>query len=272
MDLNGSHVLVTGASRGIGAALTRDFAKAGAKVSLAARSADAINALAADVGGNAFTVDLLDPAATDGLIGRVEEEAGPIDVLVNNAGLETNQWFHRIDRSEIHNVTRLNLEVPMALTHDAIGGMIERNRGHIVMVSSLAGTGGFPGLAVYGATKAGLTNFVAALRMELGETDIGTTVVAPGPVDTQMWDSLEDQDDLQPMLKRLRTFQLLPKKSPEMLAKRTVAAVKSNRRHVRVPRRLTGNHMLREAPTRMTESILAGVPLGVKADEVGKSA
>lgn len=271
MELDGTHVLITGASRGIGAAMANRFASAGARVSLAARSEAAISSLASQLDGHAFPVDLLDAEATDGLISRVEDAAGPVDVLVNNAGLETSQWFHRIDRDEIRDVTRLNLEVPMLLTRDVIEGMVERNRGHVVMVSSLAGTCGFPGLAVYGATKAGLTNFVAALRMELAETEIGTTVVAPGPVDTQMWDSLEDQDDLDPMLTRLRQLQLIPKKSPEMLAKRTVAAVISGRRHVRVPRRLTTNHMLREAPTRLTEALLTGVPVGVKKGEAGRS-
>ena len=267
MELKDTHVLVTGGSRGIGAALAREFAGAGARVSLTARTTEAIEALAAELGGKAFTADLLDPASVDSLVERVEAEAGPIDVLVNNAGYEGQGWFHEGDPATARRVLQLNLEAPIILTQKVIPGMIERGRGHLVFTSSLAGTGGFPGLAVYGATKAGLTNFVAALRMELAGTGINTTVVAPGPVDTDMWDAVEGDSDLDPMLGRLRKLQLIPTKSPEMLARRAISAVQADKRHVRVPRRLISNHWLREAPTRLTETLIAGVPVGVAASK-----
>jgi short-subunit dehydrogenase len=270
MELNDAHVLVTGGSRGIGAALAREFAKAGARVSLTARSTDAIETLALELGGHAFTADLLDPASVDSQIDRVESEAGPIDVLVNNAGLENHGWFHEADVTESRRVLHLNLEAPIVLTRNVLPGMIERGRGHLVFTSSLAGTGGFPGMSVYGATKAGLTNFVAALRMELAGTGVNSTVVAPGPVDTDMWDALEEDKEMEPMLHRLRMLQILPKKSPELLAKRSIAAVKADRRHVRVPRRLASNHWLREAPTRLTELLIAGVPVGAGAKKANQ--
>lgn len=267
MELKGAHVLVTGGSRGIGAALAREFARAGARVSLTARTTDAIEALALELGGRAFTADLLDPDAVDSLIERVEADAGPIDVLVNNAGLEDHGWFHESDVDDSRRVLHLNLEAPVVLTRDVLPGMIERGRGHLVYVSSLAGTGGFPGMSVYGASKAGLTNFVAALRMEVAGTGINTTVIAPGPVDTDMWDDIEADNELEPMLNRLRQLQLIPTKSPELLAKRSVKAIKADRRHVRVPRRLSANHWLREGPTRLTETLLAGVAVGVAASK-----
>lgn len=267
MELKGAHVLITGGSRGIGAALAKEFARAGSRVSLTARTTDAIEALALELGGQAFTADLLDPAAVDRLIGDVEEAAGPIDVLVNNAGLEGHAWFHESDTESNRRVLRLNLEAPVVLTRNVLPGMIERGRGHLVFTSSLAGTGGFPGLAVYGATKAGLTNLVAAMRMELAGTGVNTTVVAPGPVDTDMWDALEEDSTLDPMLGRLRKLQLIPTKSPELLAKRSIKAIKADRRHVRVPRRLASNHWLREAPTRLTETLISGVPVGVAASK-----
>ncbi len=265
MELKGAHVLITGGSRGIGAAMAREFARAGARVSLTARSTAAIEQLALEFGGQAFTADLLDPASVDALVDDVEQAAGPIDVLVNNAGLEGHAWFHDSDNDVNRQIIGLNLEAPIALTRNVLPGMIERGRGHLVFTSSLAGTGGFPGLSVYGATKAGLTNFVAALRMELAGTGINTTIVAPGPVDTEMWDSIEEDLELEPMLQRLRTLQLLPTKRPELIARRTISAVKADRRHLRVPRRLTTNHWLREAPTRLTELLLSGVDVGVQA-------
>ena len=262
MELNGAHVLITGSSRGIGAAMAREFAAKGSRVSLAARSHTAITTLAAEVKGTAFTVDLLDPVQVDDLIPRVEDEVGPIDVLVNNAGVENTSWFKDETVQRIRDVIRLNLEAPLVLTRAVLPHMLTRGHGHLVCTSSLAGTAGFPGLAPYSASKAGLNNFVAALRLELRDSPIRLTLVAPGPVDTEMWDHLEQTADLAPMLKRLRVLQLIPKKSPELLARRTVAAVSANRRHVRVPRRLSATFWLGESPRRVVEAVLTGVPLG----------
>ena len=244
--------------------MAREFADNGARVSVVARSHEALALVAKDVKGTAFTVDLLDSGQVDDLIPQVETEVGPIDVLVNNAGMETTAWFHEESVQTIREVARLNLEAPMVLTRAVLPHMLGRGHGHIVFTSSLAGSAGFPGLAAYSATKAGLNNLTAALRLELRDTPIGFTLVAPGPVDTQMWDHLEEAAQLDPMLKRLRLLQLLPKKSPELLAKRTVAAVAANRRHVRVPRRLSTTFWLGESPRRIFEVVLAGVPLGGK--------
>lgn len=260
MELVGAHVLVTGASRGIGEAMARRFAAAGAKVTIAARSADALASIAEEIGATAVTVDLLDPAQVDGLIDEVERRAGPIDVLVNNAGLETNTWFLDEPVDVTRNVIRLNLEAPVVLTRAVLPGMLARGRGHLVFTSSLAGSTGFPGLTTYSGTKAGVNNFVASLRIELRDTPIGSTIVAPGPVDTQMWDQLEEQQQFAPMLRRLRLLQLIPKKSPDLVARRTVKAVAAGRRHVRVPRRLSLVFWLSESPRRITEALLARVP------------
>ena len=266
MDLRGSHVLVTGASRGIGAAMARQFAAAGARVSLAARSTDAVNALATELGGRGFTVDLLDPDQVDRLVPTVEADAGPIDVLVNNAGLEQTNWFHLEDATRIREVVRVNLEAPLVLTRAALPGMLARGRGHLVYTSSLAGSASFPTLSVYAGTKAGINNTVATIRLELRDTPIKTTLVEPGPVDTAMWDHLEDAPTTTAMLRRLRLLQLIPKKSPELIARRTVAAVTADRRHVRTPRRLSLSFWLAEAPRRINELVLTGVPLGPNAE------
>lgn len=259
MELDGAHVLVTGASRGIGEAMARRFAAAGATVSVAARSEADLIRVASDIGGHAFVVDLTVEAQVEELIARVEGEVRPIDVLVNNAGLETDDQFARTDVDTIRNVSRVNLEAPMVLTRQVIRGMHERGRGHLVFTSSLAGSAGFPSLAAYAATKAGLNNFVASLRLELNDTNIGTTLVAPGPVDTQMWDKLEDSGYTDEMLVRLRRLFLIPKTTPDKLAKRAIAAVQSDRRHVRHPKRQSLVFMMPEGPRRLTETIFAGV-------------
>ena len=253
-------MLITGASRGIGEAMARRFAKNGARVSVAARSADALSALAAELSGTAFAVDLLDRSAVDELIPRVEREAGPIDVLVNNAGLESSQWLALEEPQWIRDVVRVNLEAPLILTRAVLPGMLARGCGTVVFTSSLAGTAGFPGMSVYSATKAGLNNAAAALRLELRDTPVNVTLVAPGPVDTRMWTVLEDQSEFDPMLRRLNALHLIPKKSPELIAARTVRAVAKGRRHVRTPRRLSASFWLGEAPQRLTEILLARVP------------
>jgi short-subunit dehydrogenase len=227
---------------------------------LAARSAEGLAKVAMATKGEAFPVDLLDADATDRLVARVEADAGPIDVLVNNAGMESREWLVNETPQGIRDVLRLNLEVPAVLTQAVLPGMLARGRGSLVFVSSLAGTAGFPGMTVYAGSKAGVNNFAASVRIELRDTPVHVTLMAAGPVDTEMWDRLEAEDWSAPILHRFNSLHLLPKKSPELMARRTVAAVKADRRHVRVPRRLSATYWLGESPRRIAEWLLTGVP------------
>ena len=259
MLIEGANVLITGGSRGIGAALAKEFAGAGATVAVAARSKAALDELASEIGGIAFEADLMDDDTMTSLIPTVEAEFGPIDILVNNAGIETTAGLTEESVEGLRAVCRVNFEAPVLLTRAVIPGMHARGRGHLVFTSSLAGTAGFPGLATYAGTKAGLTNFVASMRLELNDTNIGTTIIAPGPVDTRMWDALEEDGYMDDLLKRFNRFQLIPKISPEKLAARTVKAVAADKRHVRHPRRLASNFWLNEAPRRISESLASGI-------------
>src|SRR4051794_18750587 len=119
VQVGGRRVLVTGASRGIGAALVRAFADAGARVALVARSADAIGKLAADVGGDAYPADLSDARAVAGLFDLVER-SGEIDVLVNNAGVDDVGAFVDADPAAIEALLRVNLHAPMELSRQAL--------------------------------------------------------------------------------------------------------------------------------------------------------
>ena len=268
MKLKGAHVMVTGGSRGIGEALAREFAARGANVTVVARSVDALERVAREINGNAVVADLSDDREVDGLIERVESMHGPVDVLVNNAGLETTVPFATEDPRAIRAVSRLNYEVPLVLTRHVLPGMLGRGRGHVVFVSSLAGTAGFPGMAVYCGTKAGIFNFFSSLRRELKHSPVELTVLSPGPVDTQMWDAVETASpETQKVVRRFQSLHLIPKAAPADIARRTVTAVGKGRPYVRDPKRLTVNFWLNMLPTHISN--LAAV--GIKFDPLDTS-
>jgi short-subunit dehydrogenase len=260
MDIQGRHVVITGGSRGIGAAMAYQFAAQGARVTLVARNVDALTRVAAQISGAYVVADLTDDAVVDTLIDQIEDLHGPIDVLVNNAGLETSTPLAVEDKREIRAVCRVNLEVPMLLTRQVLPRMLARGAGHLVFVSSLAGTAGFPGMAVYAGTKAGIFNFVASLSRELKDSPVNITTLSPGPVATEMWDSVEDSVvSVQKVVKRFQRLQLIPKADPKKIALRTVAAVINNKPFVRDPRRLSINFWLNHAPTRIANLAAWGI-------------
>ena len=137
MDLRGARVVVTGASRGIGEALADELASAGANLSLIARSEDALEAIADRTGGTAVAGDLTDGAFRTHAVATIET-AGPIDVWINNAGYAAQGPFVEAERAEITAVLDLNLHVPIQLCRLVLPAMIERGRGRVVNVSSLA--------------------------------------------------------------------------------------------------------------------------------------
>jgi NAD(P)-dependent dehydrogenase (short-subunit alcohol dehydrogenase family) len=265
MELRGKRVLITGASRGIGESFARAFAGAGATVALVARTEDAIRALAAELGGTAHPADLSDPKQVDALISYVEDEAGPVDVLVNNAGVGgTLAAFRDTPDDDLRRVTEVNYLTPAALCRQAIPRMLGRGGGHIVNISSVADCGAFPGMVAYCASKAALAHFTAGLRADLRGLAIGTTLVELGPIPT---DLLAETEDYEPTAKSFRRFyqmRLLVDVPREKVADEVVEAVQKGRRHVRIPKRAALFPMLSEAPRRITEVMLSGVPHQVK--------
>jgi short-subunit dehydrogenase len=261
VDLDGKNVVITGGSAGIGAGLAHECAERGARVLVAARSESKLRAVADRIVGDHLVADLGDAAEVDAFIPRCLDILGHIDVLVNNAGIETSTSFATADRNEIRALARLNFEAPLLLTRDVLPHMLRRGSGHIVQMASVAGAIPFPGLAAYSGSKAGLTNFTETLRIELKATLIGLTVVSPGPVLTEMWERLDN--DGKPFaaagLKRFRRLGFLPKLSVDKLVDATVDAIEADKRFVRLPKRYGGYHALSNAPRRLVEGALLGV-------------
>jgi short-subunit dehydrogenase len=180
------HVAVTGASSGIGEAIAREYARAGAKVTLVARRKELLDAIAKDIEGEVVTRDLSDPAQACDWIAPAEEKLGPIDVLVNNAGMQNSGSTADSDVDEGTRLLRLNLFAPLLATRAVLPKMLARGSGTIIDVTSTAALVPPPGLAWYGASKAGLAAFSEALRGELRGSPVHVLTVYPGPVDTAM--------------------------------------------------------------------------------------
>jgi uncharacterized protein len=258
MQLLGSRVLITGASRGIGELVAKGCAAAGADVALVARSREPLEKLASDLGGRAYPADLADPDQVNTLIERVEND-GPVDVLVNNAALDQPALLTDLAEGDIGRVIQVNLAAPMDLCRQVLPGMIRRGRGHVVNVSSLGACNALPGLGLYSSTKAGLSHFTAALRAELKGTAVRTTLVQIGPTQTEMWDRVTTQDAFARSIKRLRHQGLVVDLDPQVVADRIVSAIEHGRRHVRLPRRDIAFPLMVEGPRRITEWLLTGV-------------
>lgn len=175
--------LVTGASRGIGAAVVRALGERGLEVHAAARSAEALAALAETTGCIPHALDLTDTAAVEARFGGL-----PVDVLVNNAGVITATGpLHELTAEQIDGMIDLNLRSVLQLLRVVLPGMIARDRGHIVNVGSTAGRYILPGAAVYGATKAAVHALSNVLRLDLVGRRVRVTVVAPGRVETDIY-------------------------------------------------------------------------------------
>src|SRR5437763_11444164 len=184
-DLSGRSALVTGGSGGIGTHIAGALARAGMNVAVTGRRRDAVNAVVDElrslgVRAEGLTVDLNDLEQAGGLIERAEQTLGPLDLLVNNAGVEYSSCFDRAPRNELLETINVNLVAPMLLTHAVLPGMLERGRGHVVFISSGAGKLGPAYEAPYGATKAGLIALTQGLRREYRKQPVSFSVVVPG--------------------------------------------------------------------------------------------
>lgn len=184
-ELRGQTALVTGASGGIGAQIARTLAGAGMNVAVSGRREDALGAMVDElrdlgVQAEAVPADLFDLSQVESLIERTEAALAPIDVLVNNAGMELTASFTEYTREELTSMVDLNLTAPMLLARAVVPGMLGRGRGHVVFIASVAGKIGPAYSEPYAATKAGLVGLTQSLRSEYIDAPVGFSVVCPG--------------------------------------------------------------------------------------------
>ena len=190
--LAGQVALVTGSSSGIGAATARELAMRGARVVLAARRADELDAQAQAItaaGGEALAIptDLTDEAQIDALVAQTLSHYGRIDILVNNAGIGWQRSFVKTSREDIARMVHTNLLGVIRLTHAVLPGMLERRHGAIISVASVAGHVAIDPL--YSATKYAVRGFSLSLRRQLQGTGVSVSVVSPGFIRSNMTDS-----------------------------------------------------------------------------------
>ena len=186
MDIRGSRILVTGASSGIGAAIADDLAGHGAEVLALARHRDKLEELARDVTVDAETGGSIRPTPcdlTDAADRRATlDAAGRLDAVVANAGTAWVGEFVDMTEAEIDDLLALNVTATVSLCHHVLPAMLERDRGHLVVIGSILGFAPGPPVTLYSATKAAVHAFAEGLRRELVGTGVRLTLVAPGPV------------------------------------------------------------------------------------------
>jgi short-subunit dehydrogenase len=169
-------VLLTGATGGIGQAIARELHARGALLILSARRAEALDALAGELGARALAGDL----SVGEEARRLAEQAGEVDILVANAALPAAARLERLSAKEVDRVLEVNLRAPVSLAHALLPGMLDRGRGHLVFISSIAAKSAAPGNPLYHATKFALRGLAAALRVDLHGSGVGVSCVLPG--------------------------------------------------------------------------------------------
>jgi len=247
-DLKGRNAILTGASRGLGVHMAEALAREGVNLALAARSPDLLEGVGEELAAlGVRTVgvptDLAEPEQVAHLVAEAERQLGPIDLLVNNAGVQFTQPYEDCPPERIELVVRVNLLAPLLLARAVLPGMRSRGRGHIVNIASLAGKIGLPFAAPYGATKAGLIQFTHSLRTELAGTPVGASVICPGFVsDDGMFARSEDLTGPAPVL--------LTPTTPDRVVRAVLRAIRRN----------TAETIVNPLPARLVSILQEAIP------------
>jgi uncharacterized protein len=259
MRLSGAHVLVTGASRGIGLEVARGMARRGARLSLVARESAQLDTAAAELGAVAVAADLAEFDEVCGVAPRAAEAHGPVDVLVNNAAAMGMGPVARLEAETLRRTLAINLLAPAELARAVAGPMADRGAGAIVSVSSLAGEMALRNVAAYGSSKAGLGYLTRTMARELRHTGVRCQLVILGGVDTELFKENQADPVAGPSSERLKS--VVPVPSPEIVAEKVIDHVERGRRRTLVlPAAATPMVALRALPTALADLLLIGTP------------
>jgi short-subunit dehydrogenase len=231
-DLRGANALLTGAAGGLGRHIASALARRGVNLAVSGRRSAPLEELChelrrAGVSAEPLAADLAELDEAAALVERAEELVGPLDLLINNAGVEDAAAYAVYGDDELEALVRVNLLAPMVLTRHVLPGMLERGAGHVVTVSSLAGKGGSAFNAPYATTKAALVGLTRSLRAELAGGPVGASVVCPGFV---------ARDGMYPRMQELglEAPLLLRAVEPERVSRAVIDAIRGNRAEILV--------------------------------------
>jgi len=186
-DLSGRHAVVTGGGTGIGAAIVRRFAAAGAKVTVMGRRHEPLRKICDEItGGQAVQLDVADEESVRRAFSEARETAGPVSVLVNNAGVAPTAPFAKTSSADFRHTLEVNLTGPFLCTQAVMHDMKESGWGRVIMIASTAGLKGYPYVSAYVASKHGLVGLTRALALELARTDVTINSLCPGYTDTDI--------------------------------------------------------------------------------------
>lgn len=231
MDLRNSVGILTGASRGIGVYLAEALAREGVHLALAARSAEDLEVTAKRLEGfgirtTTVRTDVTNPSDLENLVDRATNDLGPVDILVNNAGVEQYQPYQEYEFDMIEKIMKTNVIAAQWLTRMVLPGMVERHRGHIVNIASMAGKMAVPYNAVYSASKHALVGFSWSLHEEMLKHNVGVSAICPGFV--------ADAGMFADWSQGKRPPGVAGTVEPETVAVKTIEAIKKNKAEVMV--------------------------------------
>jgi uncharacterized protein len=238
----GVNALITGASSGIGQALARRFAAEGARVALVARRVDRLDALAEEIrrrGGEALVLpcDVADRGQVFAAAEQVIKRFGGVDLLVNNAGYGRHRWFLRWDLDDMERMMRVNYFGTLYCTKALLGQMVERRRGWVVFVASVAGKLGVPEESAYAASKFAMVGLAEALSYEVEDASVQVLTVCPGTIRTEFFDE-EALERMPPVARRMMT-------DTEPLVDAIIKALATGKHEITFPRRVAAGYIVR---------------------------
>lgn len=255
-------VAVTGASGGIGAEMALQSAKKGAVPILLARSVEKLEKVRnrikekAGISAYVYGLDVSDTEAVESVFNTIMEEAGTIDVLINNAGFGVFDYFEEASMKDVENMFQVNVVGLMACTKAVLPHMIKEKRGHIINIASLAGRISTPKSTVYSASKHAVLGFTNGLRMEVADKKIHVTSVNPGPINTNFFNVADESGDY---VKNVGAFML----NPETVAAKVVRAMENPVREINLPHSMNAGTKLYQVFPRTFE-LIAGKFLKMK--------